>query len=119
MLISLSSRDSATGLRIGEQWIPVRWGAVAGQDLGAPGAFVDQFIEVISLGGGEFTHGEVVQDGGSGELAQSTGPGAVGVAPGELGQGAAGLDEPGLGAGPDREVRQCLCDVCFPTPTGP
>ena len=56
---------------VGEQRIPVDRGAVRGQDQGASGAFVDQFVEVVGLGGGELAHGEVVQDedGGSGELA--------------------------------------------------
>jgi hypothetical protein len=70
-------------------------------------------VEVVGLGGGELAHGEVVEDedSGAGELAQAAGPGAIGVAAGELGQGAAGLGEPGFGAGADGEVGESLRDV--------
>ena len=61
LLISRSSRDSAT-TGSGEQRIPVDRGTVDGEDQGAAGAFVDQFVEAVGLGRGEFAHGEVVHD---------------------------------------------------------
>ncbi len=42
------------------------------------------------------------QDGWAGELGEMLVPGAVGVAAGQVGQGAAGLEEPGVGAVADQ-----------------
>jgi hypothetical protein len=66
--------------------------------------------------GGEFAHGEVVEDEqrGPGELGQPAGPGAVGVAAGEVGQGAAGFEEANVGAAPDGQVPEGLRHVGFP-----
>ncbi len=80
------------------------------------GAFADELVEVVGLGGGEFPHGEVVEDenGGAGVFAEAAVPGAVGVAAGQVGQGAAGFGEADVGAGPDGEVAEGLGDVAFP-----
>jgi hypothetical protein len=79
------------------------------------GSFADQLVEVVGLGGGEFAHGEVVEDedGGAGVFAEAAVPAAVGVAAGQVGQGAAGLGEADVGAGPDGEVAEGLGDVAF------
>src|ERR1039457_5024309 len=45
-------------------------------------------------------------------------PGPVGVPAGEGGRGPAGLHEPCLGAGPDREVGEGLGDVALADPDG-
>ena len=70
LLISRSSRDSATtGLgNSGYQSIGSR---LEVRISDAAGAFGDQFVEVVGLGGGELAHGEVVEDehGGAGEFA--------------------------------------------------
>ncbi len=47
------------------------------------------------------------------QLGEALVPGAVGVAAGEVGQGSAGLEEPGVGAAPDGEVTQSLGDVAL------
>jgi hypothetical protein len=69
---------------------------------------------------GELTHGEVVEDQQcrSGEFGESAGPGPVGVAAGEVGEGAAGFEEPGVGAAADGEVAEGLGDVGFPDAAG-
>jgi hypothetical protein len=85
------------------------------------GAFGYEFVEVIGLLSGEFAHREVIEDeqGWSDEFGEAAGPGAVGVAAGEVGQGAAGFGEADVGAAADGEVSEGLRDVGFPTPTGP
>ena len=50
------------------------------------------------------------------EFGQPARPGAVGVPAGQMGQGAAGRDEPGFGAGADGQVREGLRDVGLPDP---
>jgi hypothetical protein len=99
--------------RVGEQGVPVGGCPVAGQDEGPAGAFGDQLVEVVGLGGGQLTHAEVVQNehGGAGELAEPLVPGEVGVPAGQVGQGTAGFEEPGLGAGADGQVAEGLGDV--------
>src|SRR6476659_4406920 len=94
--------------RVGEQRVPVGRSAVGGQDERAAGSFGDQLVQVVGLGGGQLAHAEVVQDehGGAGELAEPLVPGQVGAAAGQVGQDPAGLEEPGLGAGPDGQVAQ-------------
>jgi hypothetical protein len=106
---------------VGEQRVPVLRRPVRGEHERAAGPFGDELVEVIGLGGGELAHREVVedQDGGPGEFAEPLVPGVVGVAAGEVGQGAAGLEEPDVRAVADGEVAQGLGDVAFPTPTGP
>ena len=112
--MSRSSRDSATtGLgNSGYQSGGLRLRGGDQRPAGL-GAFGDQFVEVVGLLGGELAHGEVVEDehGGSDEFGEALGPGAVGVAAGEVGQGAAGLVEADLGALPDGEVAEGLGDV--------
>ena len=44
-----------------EERIPVFGAAVGGDDDGSVGAFGDEFVEVVGLGGGEVAHGEVVE----------------------------------------------------------
>src|SRR5258708_1572266 len=80
---------------VGEQRVPVLGCPVRGEHERSAGAFGDELIEVIGLGGGEFAHREVVQDqyGGPGELAEALVPGVVGVPAGEVREGAAGLEE--------------------------
>ena len=99
--------------RVGEQRIPVGGRPVGGQDQRAAGPLGDQLIQVVSLGGGQLAHAEVVQDehGGAGELAEPLVPGQVGAAAGQVGQDPAGLGEPGLGAVPDGQVPQGLRDM--------
>ena len=74
-----------------------------------------EHLKGVGLGWGELAHGEVVQDehGGSCEFAQTSGPGAVGVAAGQVGQDAAGLGEPCLGSCADGEVGEGLGDVAL------
>ena len=91
--------------------------AVGGQDQRVPGggSFADQLIQVVGLRGGELAHGEVVEDedGGADVFAQAAVPGAVGVAAGQVREGAAGFGEPDVGAGPDGEVAEGLGDVAL------
>src|SRR5258708_4123941 len=54
--------------------------------------------------------------GGRGELAEGFGPGVVGVAAGQVGQGAAGREEPGGGAVPDGQVAEGLGGVALAYP---
>ena len=70
--------------------------------------------------GGEFAHREVVEDeqGGAGEFGEAFGPGAVGVAAGEVGQDAAGFGEADVGAVADGEVAEGLGDVALPDADG-
>jgi hypothetical protein len=81
--------------RVREQRTPVRRVAVGGDDQGPAGLgpFGDQFVEVVGLLRGVLAPREVIQDQdvGSGEFGEAFGPGAVGVAAGEVGQDAAGL----------------------------
>ena len=53
---------------------------------------------------------------GSGEFGEAFGPGAVGVAAGEVGQGPAGFVEADFGAVPDGEVAEGLRDVALADP---
>ena len=71
LLISRSSKDSATTGLGNSGYQSVHRGPVAGEDQRAAGSFGDQFVEVVGLGGGELAHREVVEDehGGAGELA--------------------------------------------------
>ena len=87
MLMSRSRIDFGDD-GVGEQRIPVGGGAVGGEDEAAVGAFGDQLVEVVGLGGGEVAHGEVVEDQhvGLGPASQAGAPGAVGVAAGEIGE---------------------------------
>ena len=114
LLMSRSRSDSATtGLgNSGYQSAGARLD-VRISDL--PGSLGDELVEVVGLGGGELAHAEVVQDqdGGAGELGEPLVPGAVGPSAGEVGQDAAGLDEPGLGPGADGEVGEGLGDVAL------
>ena len=78
-----------------EEWIPVFGAAVGGDHDGSVGAFGDEFVEVVGLGGSEFAHGEIVEDEqfGSCPFPESCLPGAVGVAAGEVGEKPAGFGE--------------------------
>jgi len=107
--------------RVGEQRVPVGGRPVAGQDERAPGPFGDQLVQVVGLGGGQFSHPEVVQDqdGRAGELAEPLVPGQVGAPAGQVGQDTAGLGEPGLGAVPDGQVPQGLGDMGLAYADGP
>ena len=100
---------------VGEQRVPVLRGPVRGEHQGPAGPFGDELIEVVGLGGGEFPHGEVIQDqhGGPGEFAEAFVPGVVGVAACEVGQGAAGLEEADVGAVADGQVAEGLGDVAL------
>jgi site-specific DNA recombinase len=100
---------------VGEQRVPVLGCPVRGQDQRAARPLGDELVEVVGLGGGEFAHREVVENehGGPGELAEPLMPGVVGVAAGQVGQGAAGFEEPGVGAVADGQVPEGLGDVAL------
>ena len=114
LLMSRSSRDSAT-TGLGNSGYQSCGARLEVRIERAAGPFGDELVEVVGLGGGELAHGEVVEDqhGGAGELAEPLVPGVVGVAAGQVGQGAAGLEEPDVGAVADGEVAQGLGDVAF------
>ena len=121
VLMSRSRRDSATtGLgNSGYQSAAARLEVRISE---RPGAFGDQLVEVVGLGGGELAHGEVVedQDGGAGELGEPGAPGAVGVAAGEVGEQPAGLGERGRScAAAEARWPRAWAIVVLPTPTGP
>jgi pimeloyl-ACP methyl ester carboxylesterase len=80
---------------VGEPRIPVFGAAVGGEHEGPPGAFGEQLVEIVGLGGGEVPHGEVIQDDqvGLGPAAQPSRPGVVGVAARQVGEEPAGLRE--------------------------
>ncbi len=106
---------------IGEQRVPVLGGPVRGEHEGSAGSFGDELVEVVGLGGGELAHREVIQDqhGGPGELAEPFVPGVIGVPPGEVGQGAAGFEEPDVRAVADGQVAEGLRDVALAHADGP
>ena len=112
VLMSRSSRDSAT-TGLGNSGYQSAGARLEVRIERAAGPFGDQLIQVVGLGGGELAHAEVVEDehGGAGELAEPFVPGEVGAAAGQVGQHAAGLEEPGLGAGADGQVTEGLGDV--------
>jgi hypothetical protein len=72
--------------RVGEELVPLLWRPVRGEDHGFAGAFGDEFVEVVGLGGGELAHAPVIQDehGGAGEFGQALGPGVVGAPTGQV-----------------------------------
>ena len=117
VLMSRSRRDSAT-TGLGNSGYQSAGARLDVRIMGFPGAFGDQLVQVVGLGGGQLAHGEVVQDqdGGAGELAEPLVPGAVGVSAGQVGQGPAGFHEPGVGAGPDGQVGEGLRDMTFAYP---
>src|ERR1022692_2614555 len=94
LLMTLSSRDSAT-TRLGKQRVPVLGCPVRGEHERASAPLGDELVQVVGLAGGELAHREVVEDqhGRAGELAEALVPGVVGVPAGEVGQGAAGLED--------------------------
>ena len=119
LLMTRSRRDSATTGLGNSGHLTVLRRPVRGQHERAAGPFGDELVEVIGLGGGELAHREVVQDqdGGPGEFAEPLVPGVVGVPAGEVGQGAAGLEEPDVRAVADGEVAEDWAMWLFPTPT--
>jgi site-specific DNA recombinase len=108
---------------VGEQWIPVFGGPVAGEDqwLGGDGAVGDQVVEVVALGGGVLAHREVVdnEDQGAGVFAHALADGAIGVSAGEVGEHPGAFDEPDVAAASGYLVSKCLCHMGFPDPDGP
>jgi DDE superfamily endonuclease len=105
-----------------EQRVPVGRVAVRGGDQRSAGlgGFADQLVEVVGLLRGVLAYREVVQDQHvwSGKVGEAFGPGAVGVAAGEVGQDTAGFVEADLGALPDGEVPERLCHMGFPDTDG-
>lgn len=122
VLMSRSSSDSAT-TGFGNSGYQSGGVAVGGRDQrpAGLGPFGDELVEVVGLRCRVLAHREVVedQDVGSGEFGEAFGPGAVGVAAGEVGQCSAGLVEADLGALPDGQVPEGLCDMGFPDADGP
>ena len=94
LLTTRSRIDSAT-TGLGNSEYQSVGGPVGGDDEAASGSFGDQLVEVVGLGRGEVTHGEVVEDEqvGAGPASQPGLPGAVGVTAGEIGEQPDGLGE--------------------------
>ncbi len=46
---------------VGEERIPVFGSSVRGQDERSAGSFGDEFVDVVGVAGGEFSHREIVE----------------------------------------------------------
>ena len=73
---------------VGEERVPVRGRPVGRDDEALAGPLGHEFVEVVGLGDGELTHGEVVedQDRWPGPGVQPGLPTPIGMATGQVGQ---------------------------------